>query len=117
MRIIESNGLLTCWRTLSLVEPLSRQHPRNLVQLQLSAVIELQTFLPNLKVNTMTYICGCLLTSVATDRSSAPVVFGHKRAIRSNRMSLSTLMLDVSNFMSTTHELYNSVSAPSGMNS
>jgi hypothetical protein len=33
------------------------------------------------------------LTSVATDRSSAPVVFGHSRAIRSNRMSLSTLML------------------------
>ena len=34
-----------------------------------------------------------LHTSVATDRNSAPVVFGHKRAIRSNRMSLSTLIL------------------------
>lgn len=33
------------------------------------------------------------LTSVATDLSSAPVVFGHNRAIRSNRMSLSTLIL------------------------
>jgi hypothetical protein len=34
-----------------------------------------------------------LLTSVATDRNSAPVVFGHNRAMRSNRMLLSTLIL------------------------
>jgi hypothetical protein len=34
-----------------------------------------------------------LHTSVATDRNSAPVVFGHKRAMRSNRISLSTLIL------------------------
>lgn len=33
------------------------------------------------------------LTSVATERNSAPVVFGHKRAMRSNRISLSTLIL------------------------
>jgi hypothetical protein len=33
--------------------------------------------------------------SVATDLSSAPVVFGHRRAMRSNRMSRSTLMLRV----------------------
>lgn len=32
-------------------------------------------------------------TSVATDLNSAPVVLGHKRAIKSNRMSRSTLML------------------------
>ena len=33
------------------------------------------------------------LTSVATDRSSAPVVLGHNRAMRSNRISRSTLIL------------------------
>lgn len=32
-------------------------------------------------------------TSVATDLSSAPVVFGHRRAIRSNRISRSVLIL------------------------
>lgn len=32
-------------------------------------------------------------TSVATDRSSAPVVLGHNRAIRSKRISRSTLIL------------------------
>ena len=31
--------------------------------------------------------------SVATERNSAPVVFGHNRAMRSNRIFLSTLML------------------------
>lgn len=34
-----------------------------------------------------------LRTSVATDLNSAPVVLGHKRAIKSNRMSRSTLIL------------------------
>ena len=34
-----------------------------------------------------------LLTSVATDLNSAPVVLGHRRAIKSNRISRSTLML------------------------
>jgi hypothetical protein len=35
-------------------------------------------------------------TSVATERSSAPVVLGHRRAMRSNRMSRSTLILNTS---------------------
>jgi hypothetical protein len=34
-----------------------------------------------------------LRTSVATDLNSAPVVLGHRRAIKSNRISRSTLML------------------------
>jgi hypothetical protein len=36
------------------------------------------------------------LTSVATDLSSAPVALGQRRAMRSNRMSRSTLMLRTS---------------------
>jgi hypothetical protein len=36
-------------------------------------------------------------TSVATDRSSAPVVLGHNLAIKSKRISLSTLMLEIQN--------------------
>ena len=35
-----------------------------------------------------------ILTSVETDRSSAPVVLGHNRAIKSKRMSRSTLILE-----------------------
>jgi hypothetical protein len=55
---------------------------------------------------------GCH-TSVATERSSAPVVFGHNLAIKSKRIFLSTLMLALSVNMKIL--LRDKMNQPSGM--
>lgn len=76
-----------------LVERPFQLRPKSLVLSQPSAWHVWQTSRPTRSCQSASEIANSLRTSVATDLSSAPVVLGHRRAIRSKRISRSTLML------------------------
>jgi hypothetical protein len=89
--------LLTCSRTLYLAVLPSQLHQESPARKQPCGVRVLRTCQPS-QINSGYFDCLQLLwriTSVATERNSAPVVLGQSLAMRSKRMSLSTFILSL----------------------